>query len=87
MARISMALSEDVSFGGGLSVDRKAGIIRGVKVLGHHSQNGRQYTPEAIRQAASLYEGAMVNIDHPDGEPTEQRSAYDRFGKLVRVRE
>ena len=83
---ISLALSEDVSFGGGLSVDRKAGIIRGVKVLGHHSQNGRQYTPEAIRQAASLYEGAMVNIDHPDGEPTEQRSAYDRFGKLVRVR-
>ena len=86
MARISMAISEDVSFGGGLSVDRKAGIIRSVKVLGHTSQNGRQYTPEAIRQAASLYEGVMVNIDHPDGEPTDQRSAYDRFGKLVRVR-
>jgi hypothetical protein len=81
-----MAISEDVSFGGGLSVDRKAGIIRSVKVLGHTSQNGRQYTPEAIRQAASLYEGVMVNIDHPDGEPTDQRSAYDRFGKLVRVR-
>lgn len=86
MARISMAIAEDVSFGGGLSVDRKAGIIRSVKVLGHTSQNGRQYTPEAIRQAASLYEGVMVNIDHPDGEPTDQRSAYDRFGKLVRVR-
>ena len=86
MARISMAISEDVSFGGGLSVDRKAGVIRSVKVLGHTSQNGRQYTPEVIRQAASLYEGVMVNIDHPDGEPTDQRSAYDRFGKLVRVR-
>lgn len=86
MARISMAISEDVSFGGGLSVDRKAGIIRSVKVLGHTSQNGRQYTPDAIRQAAPLYENVMVNIDHPDGEPTDQRSAYDRFGKLVRVR-
>jgi hypothetical protein len=71
---------------GGLKVDRKAGVIFGVKVLGHASLNGRLYLPEAVRQAAPKYEGVHVNIDHPDDKPTDQRSAYDRFGKLVRVR-
>jgi hypothetical protein len=57
-----------------------------VKILGFKSLNGRRYTPEAVKSAAKLYEGAMVNIDHPEGKPTGQRSAYDRFGKLVNIR-
>lgn len=71
---------------GGLRVDREKGCIYGVKVLGYQSLNGRRYLPEAVRKAAPLYEGAMVNIDHPEGKPTDQRSAYDRFGKLINVR-
>jgi hypothetical protein len=71
---------------GGLRVDREKACIYGVKVLGYQSLNGRRYLPEAVRKAAPLYEGAMVNIDHPEGKPTDQRSAYDRFGKLVNVR-
>ena len=81
-------MTEDVGrFGGGtLKVDRTLGRIKDVKILGFKSLNGRRYTPEAVKSAAKLYEGAMVNIDHPEGKPTGQRSAYDRFGKLVNIR-
>lgn len=69
-----------------LSVDRAAGVIHNVKVLGLISENGRRYLPEAVQKAAGLYEGIRVNINHPDGKPTDQRSAYDRFGKLENIR-
>lgn len=81
-------MTEDVGrfSGGTLKVDRTLGRIKDVKILGFKSLNGRRYTPEAVKSAAKLYEGAMVNIDHPEGKPTGQRSAYDRFGKLVNIR-
>ena len=69
-----------------LTVDREAGIIKGIKILGFTSQNGRRYTPEACKAAISLYEGKKVNIDHPEKGPTQQRSTYDRFGKFINVR-
>lgn len=71
---------------GDLKVNRKQGVIQNVKVLGLVSENGRRYLPEAIKSAADLYEGVRVNVDHPDGKPTDQRSAYDRFGKLENIR-
>jgi hypothetical protein len=46
-------------------VDRENGIIRGVKIIGLTSRNGRRYLPEALRRAVPLYEGAKVYIDHP----------------------
>ena len=36
-------------------VDRSAGLIRGVKILGRHSKNGRTYSENAMRQAVELY--------------------------------
>lgn len=66
-------------------VDRAAGVLRGVKVIGHVSDNGRRYTPECLRAAARLYEGKSVRIDHP-GDPDEQRSSDDVFGWLRDVR-
>lgn len=69
-----------------LEVDREAGIIHGVKVLGTRSSNGRRYTAAAIQGAAQLYEGVLVNVDHPEKKPTQSRSAYDRLGKLQNVR-
>lgn len=77
---------ERTQTGTALSVDRKAGVIRNVKVLGLISENGRRYLPEAVRKAAPLYEGIRVNVDHPEGKPTDMRSAYDRFGKLENIR-
>ena len=71
---------------GALSVDRDSGVIRNVKILGFDSVNQRRYLPEAVKAAVHLYEGAKVNIDHPEGHPSDERSAYDRFGRLTNVR-
>lgn len=72
--------------GGSLSVERDTGIIKNVKIIGFSSDNDRQYTAEALENAVHLYEGVLVNIDHPEKGPTQQRSSYDRFGKLSNVR-
>jgi len=54
--------------GGSLRVDREAGIIHGVRILGLESRNRRRYLPEAIKRARALYEGAKVYFDHPPKE-------------------
>jgi len=70
-------------------VDREGGIIRGVKLLGLRSRNGRQYLPTALTAAAGLYEGAKVNVNHPKGSPLAARDYQDRLGAIrnVSVRE
>jgi hypothetical protein len=65
------------SRGVSMRVDREAGVIRGVKVLGLESRNGRTYLPEALAQAAQLYEDAKVNVNHPKGNPTGPRDYQD----------
>ena len=54
--------------------------LHGVKLLGLTSQNGRQYRERALREAAHLYEGAKVNVNHPKGSPTAPRDFQDRIG-------
>jgi hypothetical protein len=77
-------LEERVAIGkapAGGRVDRKAKLIRGVKILGFHSRNpgsvlgkdfanmtGYDYDPSAIKAALLLYEGAPVNLDHLDAK-------------------
>lgn len=71
-----------------LKVDKAEGVIRGVKILGPASRNGRRYSPEAIRRARGLYEGARVNFDHPPrSQPDRERTVGDRAGWLENVRE
>lgn len=66
-----------------LHVDRDKSVIHGVKVLGLNSKNGRTYASEAVAQAASLYEGKAVNVDHPPrGKGNEARSYASRIGHL-----
>ena len=68
---------------GSLRVDRDAGVIHGVKVLGSESKNGRKYSPNAMDQARKLYEGTSVNIDHKyEGE----RSIVEGFGELKELK-
>lgn len=67
-------------------VDRHAGVIAGVKVLGLVSRNGRRYRKECIDGAVPLYEGAKVNVDHPRGDPAAPRAYRDRLGLLRHVR-
>ena len=37
-------------------VDREAGVIFGVKIIGRHSRNGRTYSDRALSEAVNLYE-------------------------------
>jgi len=70
-----------------LAVDREAGVIRGVKVLGPASRNGREYTQESLRKGVGLYEGVRVNVNHVGRG--ESRGYGDRIGRLenAQVRE
>jgi hypothetical protein len=80
MAKKSANLIERVSIGKapeGGRVDRKAKLIKGVKILGFQSRNpgavlgkdfaeasGYDYDPVAVKEALPRYEGAPVNLDH-----------------------
>jgi hypothetical protein len=68
-----------------MGVDRQAGVIRGVKILGLQSRNGRTYLPETLAQAAPLYEGAKVNVNHPKSGPSSPRDYQDRIGVIHAV--
>lgn len=70
------------SRGASMRVDAQAGVIHGVKVLGLESRNGRTYLPEALTQAARLYEDAKVNVNHPKGNPAGPRDYQDRIGTM-----
>ena len=66
--------------GQALRVDREAGVIRGVKLLGRESKRGREYPPATMAKALHLYEGAKVNVDHVP--PGTTRSYRDRLGVI-----
>jgi hypothetical protein len=69
-----------------LRIDRAAHRLRGVKILGFASTNGRTYELEVVRRALPLYEGARVNVNHPPGAAPSPRDYHDRLGTLVEVR-
>lgn len=72
-------------FGG--RVDRENGVIRGVKILGKHSKNGRTYSDQALNDAVRLYEGVKVNVDHPSKDrPNAERGFMEGFGSLRNIR-
>lgn len=65
-------------------MDREAGIIYGVKVLGLKSDNGREYLPEAVQSAIALYEGRSVRTNHPK-RGRDSRDVHEVFGWLEGV--
>jgi hypothetical protein len=65
-------------------IDRDAGVIRGVRVIGLESKNGRRYLREAVQSAKPLYEGARVYLDHQE---KGERPIGSRWGRLINVRE
>lgn len=68
-----------------LRVDRDAGILIGVKLIGLTSRNGRTYREEALERAASLYEDAKVNVNHARQGPHAPRDYQDRLGTIRSV--
>src|SRR5436190_9194410 len=80
----------EITFSDTHSVDRDAGVIRGVRVLGRRSRNGREYSDKALREAARLYQGIGVNLNHADRResPLErplERAVEAGFGWLEAV--
>lgn len=70
----------------GVALTAEEGVIRGVKILGLASKNGREYLPAAVREARALYEGAKVNVNHTK-TGAEPRDYRDRLGTVKNVRE
>ena len=67
-------------------IDREAGVIHGVKILGASSKNGRDYSPQALREAAAIYEGLGVNTNHPNrATPNVSRNVEEGVGWLENV--
>jgi hypothetical protein len=71
--------------GDAVRLDREAGVVFGVKIIGCESRNGRHYPNETLRNAIPLYENSKVNLDHPDGDPRKSRSYHARFGMIRNV--
>lgn len=77
---------EDLASSPSRKVDAANNVIRGVKILGLESRNGRYYPSPVLKQAVSLYEGIKVNVDHPaGGDPAKSRSYRERFGLFRNV--
>jgi hypothetical protein len=65
-------------------VDQTSGVIRGVKIIGFDSQNGRSYTRQALSEACHLYEGVRVFADHD--RTGSERKMKDFCGVLKNVK-
>jgi len=74
-----------VTTGDSVRIDREAGVIFGVKIIGCDSRNGRHYPNDTLRLAIPLYENSKVNLDHPEGDPRKSRSYHARFGMIRNV--
>lgn len=85
--RQSVNLQEHIQSNTSGNVDRAGGVIRNVKILGKVSKNGREYSDQAMRQAAAFYEGIGVNANHPDKSvPGRSRSVDEAVGWLQNIK-
>ena len=62
------------------AVEVKDNVIKGVKVLGVESKNGRKYPLSVMEKNLHKYEGAIVALDHVRHD--KQRSVTDIFGRI-----
>lgn len=82
-----VTIVEDLSASGQRAVDASGCVIRGVKLIGFESVNGRSYPPAVLRASTAHYEGAKVNVNHPTGgDPTKPRALEDRIGVIRNAR-
>jgi hypothetical protein len=68
-----------------LRIDEAASCLRGVRVLGLVSGNGRRYAPEGLRASCHLYEGKPCYLGHRQNT-REQRPPDQKVGWLENVR-
>ena len=80
--RTTKILQEQTFSGDSPRVDREAGVIHDVKVLGTVSKNGREYSQNALKDACSVLEGCQVNMDHNRDNPSRERGFMESIGTL-----
>jgi hypothetical protein len=83
-ATTNVKFTEDV-YGGAIAIDREAGVIKNVKILGRESKNGRLYSQSAMESAAKLYADCDVCIDHPSDSGVD-RSIRDSVAVIKQTR-
>ncbi|MFN3161569.1 MAG: hypothetical protein ACE37I_19835 [Rubinisphaera brasiliensis] len=68
-------------------VDRSERLVRNVALAGLESRNGYRYSEASLREAAKLYEGKPVFLDHArPGVRPQERSTRDLVGAIENVR-
>jgi hypothetical protein len=84
-----MELREATCLESSATVDAEAGVIRGVKIIGHKSKNGRRYRESALRKAMPLYEGCRSFINHREGgsNASAERDITKLIGSFQNVEE
>lgn len=85
---MKLTIRESLSLAAAGKVDRENAVIHGVKLLGPVSSNGRTYSLPARQQAAKLYEGKKVRLDHPPREnPHSERRVLETVGVIKNARQ
>lgn len=89
-AKRAVTLQESI-VGGFNRIDREAGIIYGVRIIGTQSRNkGRVYPMPLLRRKKHLYESSRVNINHVRRDPKmppPERPFDDFWGELKNIQE
>ena len=66
------------------TIDKEAGIIYGVRVIGTTSRNRRDYPADVLKANRGKYEESRVYIDH--NRKSAERSLKDKWGQLREIR-
>jgi len=61
----------------------EGGVIYGAKLIGLSSRNGRRYEGKALEDAAALYEGRKVYIDHPTPENANADRKFNDWAGVI----
>jgi hypothetical protein len=65
-------------------VDREAGVIHDVRIIGSRSLNNRTYTHDALRGAVGKYENVHVNVNHPKSSEMAEDRRFDDWAGVLR---
>lgn len=65
-------------------IDKDAGIIYGVRVIGTQSRNRREYPADVLKANRGKYEESRVYVDH--NRKASERSIRDKWGQLREIR-
>ena len=65
-------------------VDKAAGVIHDVRIIGTKSRNRRTYTHDALQTAVGKYEGVHVNVNHPKSSELNEDRQFDDWAGVLR---